>query len=184
MSGLASRSAISRAPAGVLVRSMAASTDPARSPESVRVSSRLARVAASISRFLPRARRGGGREPRRRVDLGALDIGERQRRGSDLRARKLAETVEGLDAVEFARLAAPRRRGRSMSGPNGAAAMRDLLDQARKLASAKRFPARRSRWARGGRSRPQPRLVGLGERKSAGGDVERGEAERALPSPA
>ena len=60
VSGLASRSASSRAPAGVTVRSMVASSDPSRAPLKVRVSSRLARVAASISRLAPRARRVGG----------------------------------------------------------------------------------------------------------------------------
>ena len=58
VSGPASRSAKSRAPPGVTVRSMAASRLPARSPERVRVSSRLARVAASMASVAPAVPRG------------------------------------------------------------------------------------------------------------------------------
>jgi hypothetical protein len=58
--GPASRSASSRAPPGVTVQSMVASRLPARSPESVRVSSRLARVAASMASAAPAMSRAGG----------------------------------------------------------------------------------------------------------------------------
>ena len=58
--GPASRSARSRAPPGVTVQSMVASRLPARSPERVRVSSRLARVAASMASAAPEVSREGG----------------------------------------------------------------------------------------------------------------------------
>jgi hypothetical protein len=60
VSGAASRCASSRAPAAVTVRSMASSSEPRRSPPSVRVSSRLARVAWSIASVAPAASRAGG----------------------------------------------------------------------------------------------------------------------------
>ena len=62
--GAASQSASVLAPAGVVVRSRADKSEPSRLPESVRANSRLARVAASISRValscarLGRDRRG------------------------------------------------------------------------------------------------------------------------------
>ena len=60
VSGPARRSANRRAPPGVTVQSIVASRLPARSPESVRVSSRLARVEASIARAEPDSLRLGG----------------------------------------------------------------------------------------------------------------------------
>lgn len=67
VSGPARRSASNRPPPGVNVRSMVARRLPARSPDRVRVSSRLARVAASIASPEPSAARtggdSGGREP-------------------------------------------------------------------------------------------------------------------------
>ena len=58
--GAASRCASSRDPAAVTVQSMASSSDPRRSPASVRVNSRLARVAGSIAMVVPAASRAGG----------------------------------------------------------------------------------------------------------------------------
>ena len=49
VNGAASRCDNSRDPADVTVQSIASSSEPLRSPESVRVSSRLARVAGSIA---------------------------------------------------------------------------------------------------------------------------------------
>ncbi len=60
VSGAASRCASSRDPADVTVQSIASSSDPRRSPESVRVNSRLARVAGSIAIVVPAASRVGG----------------------------------------------------------------------------------------------------------------------------
>ena len=60
VSGAASRCASSREPAAVTVRSIAASSEPRRSPDSVRISSRLARVAWSIASVAPCASRSGG----------------------------------------------------------------------------------------------------------------------------
>ena len=59
--GLDSRAASSRAPGPVAVRSMAKSRLPCRSPESARSSSRLARLAASMTRRLAGPARRGGR---------------------------------------------------------------------------------------------------------------------------
>ena len=69
---------------------------------------------------------GRRRQGRTRLELGALDVSQRQRRRRDLGARKGAEAVEGLDAVEFAnpplgrrpvaRLARERRRGNAEVG--------------------------------------------------------------------
>ena len=61
VSGLPRRLASSRAPAPVTVRSIAASRLAARAPWFPRISSRLARVAASISSRLPGASFRGGR---------------------------------------------------------------------------------------------------------------------------
>ena len=69
-------------------------------------------MAGSISRLVPRARRDWRRESRPGLDLGALDIGQRQGGGGDLGARERAETVECLDAVEFAD---PTFRGRAVA---------------------------------------------------------------------
>ena len=55
------RRSISRAPPAVTVRSMAASSEPSRPPDSACVSSRLRRVAASICMAPPAASRSGGR---------------------------------------------------------------------------------------------------------------------------
>ena len=60
VSGAASRCASSREPADVTVRSIAASSEPRRSPPSVRISSRFARVAWSIDSVAPCASRTGG----------------------------------------------------------------------------------------------------------------------------
>ncbi len=60
VSGAASRCVSNRDPAAVTVRSSAASSEPRRSPESVRISSRLVRVAASICSVEPEASRAGG----------------------------------------------------------------------------------------------------------------------------
>ena len=65
VSGAASRCASSREPADVTVQSIASSSEPRRSPASVRVSSRLARVAGSIAIVLPVASRAGGASGRR-----------------------------------------------------------------------------------------------------------------------
>src|SRR5262249_15023918 len=67
VSGAARRWASARAPAAVTLRSMAARSDPRRSPESVRTSSRLLRVAWSIESVAPCVSRtgadSGGRPP-------------------------------------------------------------------------------------------------------------------------
>ena len=60
VSGAASRWLKSRAPATVTVRSIASQSEPRRSPESVRISSRLARVAASMESVVAAASRVGG----------------------------------------------------------------------------------------------------------------------------
>src|SRR5262249_23327611 len=59
VSGAARRWASARAPAAVTLRSMAARSDPRRSPESVRTSSRLLRVAWSIESVAPCVSRTG-----------------------------------------------------------------------------------------------------------------------------
>ncbi len=145
VSGLASRSARSRAPAGVTVRSMVARSEPSRAPLSVRVSSRLARVAGSISRLAPRARRAGGDKRRARLELRALDVGQRQRGRGDLGPREGAEAVEGFDAIEFAHPPLGRRAV-AASRANGVTGTRISRDQPReRRLVADRFAPRRSR---------------------------------------
>ena len=60
VSGADSRCAKRREPAEVTVRSIASSSEPRRSPESVRISSRLPRVAWSIAMVAEAASRNGG----------------------------------------------------------------------------------------------------------------------------
>ena len=76
VSGAASRCANSREPAAVTVRSIAARSEPRRSPVSVRMSSRLPRVAWSIASVAPAASRTGGDSGGRLPSLGALDISD------------------------------------------------------------------------------------------------------------
>ena len=94
VSGPLRRSARSRAPPGVTVRSMAASRLPARSPESVRVSSRLARVAASMASVAAGTLAARRRQRRARAELRALDVEEGAAGGGDLGAAEGAEGVE------------------------------------------------------------------------------------------
>ena len=61
-----------------------------------------------------------GRERGPGLQLGALDVGQRERGGGDLGARERAEAVEGFDAIEladpaFRRRAVARRRARAAS---------------------------------------------------------------------
>ena len=95
VSGAASRCASSREPAAVTVRSIAASSEPRRSPDSVRISSRLARVAGSIRQR--RLRRLARRRRQRRplAELGALDIGDAGRRRGQFEPRHRAERFGG-----------------------------------------------------------------------------------------
>ena len=60
VSGADSRCASRREPAEVTVRSIASSSEPRRSPASVRISSRLPRVAWSIAMVAPALSRNGG----------------------------------------------------------------------------------------------------------------------------
>ncbi len=60
VNGAAILCASRRDPAAVTVQSMASRSEPRRSPDSVRVSSRLARVAGSIAMVVPAASRAGG----------------------------------------------------------------------------------------------------------------------------
>ena len=72
------------------------------------MSSRLARVAGSISRLVPRARLSG-RERGPGFELGALDVSQRESRGGDLGTAEGAEAVERFDAIELADPAFSRR---------------------------------------------------------------------------
>ncbi len=96
--GLPSRLASSRAPAAVTVRSMAASRLPARAPWFERISSRLARVAASMTRRLPARLFARRTEQRRFADLGDLHIGEQPGERGKLGPGEFAEGVERGDA--------------------------------------------------------------------------------------
>ena len=179
VSGLASRSASSRAPAGVAVRSIVASSEPRRSPLNVRVSSRLARVAASISIVSPRGATRRTLQGRARFDLRARDIMDRHRRRADFGAAERAETVERLDAIELAKaplgdVAAPPRRGRAGSRPRAsrtnARAARGSSSVACGRHDLARFEPRDLD--------AQRRRVALAERKGAGRNIERGQAEK------
>ena len=174
------RPAAARRPASRSGRWSRAASPRAR-PPSVRVSSRLARVAGSISRLAPRAPPGRRRERRPRLELRPLDVGERQRRRGDFGAREGAETVEGLDAVELAHpqrrrgavagFARERRQG-TRSSATRRREMRLVADRLRRDDLA-RLEARDL----GG----EARLVRLRERERAGREVERGEAEARAP---
>jgi len=95
---------------------MAASSEPRRSPPSVRMSSRLARVAWSMASVAPAASRTGGDSGGPLADLGALDMVTRGGRGGQLDARERAERRRGRDAEETrpaaARLVAPSNTSR------------------------------------------------------------------------
>ena len=97
----------SRAPAPVTVRSMAAIRLPCRAPDNVCVSSRLARVAASMSMASPAASRDRRRQRRTVVDLRLLDVGERRGRGREFDARERAEAVERAHAEICRQVVAP-----------------------------------------------------------------------------
>ena len=128
-SGLASRAASSRAPGPVTVRSMAASRLDLRSPEVARVSSRLVRVAASMSEM-----RGGAAPPRRpqaglAADLGQLDVLEERAERRQLAPREVAERGEVGDAKLRLELALARQavEGGRRHGRGGGARERHAL---------------------------------------------------------
>ncbi len=120
--GAAMRSASRRAPGPVRVRSMVASRLPSRRPSRLFTSSRLRRVAGSIS-IVPSARsRRRRHQGRALAGLGQLDIVEQRPQAATSRPREGTETVEhgdvegrlrrllaGIDAVE-------PRRGAAASG--------------------------------------------------------------------
>jgi hypothetical protein len=126
VNGPARRSASRRLPPGVSVRSMVASRLPARSPARVRVNSRLARVAASISMVALCPSRKAATEAQAGAELGALDIGERSGGGGDLGAAEGAEGVERGDAEELleAAFAGSGSSPSRASGVTGAATSR------------------------------------------------------------
>ena len=105
-----SRSASRRAPAPVTVRSMAFSSEPSRLPESVRSSSRLARVAGSMNSVEAASSRGGSFQRRPLGLLRLLDISDGPRDRRQLGAREGAEAVGRGDAIEASD--AGGRRGR------------------------------------------------------------------------
>ena len=73
---------------------MAASRLPARAPWFERISSRLARVAASMMSRLPALFFARRAEQRRFADLGDLDIGEQTCERRKLGAGEFAERIE------------------------------------------------------------------------------------------
>ena len=83
VSGLARRSARSRAPAGVTVRSIVARSDPRARRRGSGQFEIGARRGIDLEARAARAP-GRGRQRRARLDLGALDVGERRRGGGDL----------------------------------------------------------------------------------------------------
>ena len=117
--GPASRSARRRAPPGVTVQSMVASRLPARSPDRVRVSSRLARVAASMASAEPELLAGRRVEDRSAADLRLLDVEERAAGGRDRGAVERAEGVEGRDAEIILETALRRGRIEAVSRESG-----------------------------------------------------------------
>ena len=139
-------------------------------------SSRLARVAAidleARAARAPRRRR----ERRPRLELGAPDIGERERRGGDLGAGEGAEAVERLDAIELAHALLGRRRRRRPPAQAASAPRACRRRCARKPGSSA------TRLRGDDLARLEPRdlggeagLVGLAERKRAGREIERRE---------
>ena len=121
------------------------------------------------------------REPRRRVDLGALDVAQRQGRGGDFRAAELTEALQRLDAVE---LSDPLLRARAVAGiapqrRRGNPGLRDqpgkagIVEQGLRRDDLARLQARDFE--------PEARFVGLAQIERAGRDVERGQAEGRAP---
>ena len=117
-----------------------------------------------------------GRERGARLELGALDIGQRQSRGGDLGAGESAEAVEGFDAVELAYAALGRRavasgaRERRRGQTQGADDLRKkplVIDRLRGDDLARLEPRDLRR---------ETRLVGFRQRECAGRQIERGEA--------
>ena len=82
------------------MRSIASSSDPRRSPDSVRISSRLPRVAWSIAIVAPALSRNGGERGGRFADLRALDIGHAGCRRRQLEPAERAEGFAGGNRKE------------------------------------------------------------------------------------
>ena len=117
---------------------------------------------------------GRRRQSRPRLELGAPDIGERQRRGGDLGAGERAEAVERLDAIEFAYPSLGRRTvaGVARDRRHGPRACRRRCAGTR---PRRRPPGRRrSRSARAVRSRRRGRLSSVSLSENA--PVERSRA--------
>ena len=113
------------------------------------------------------------RESRPGLDLSALDIGQRQGGGGDLGARERAETVEGLDAVEFTnstfcgRAIAPLARERRRRQPH----VGD--DPGEQPLIENRLRSDKLAWLETRDLRGEARLVRLRERECAGRKIER-----------
>ena len=110
------------------VRSMAPSRLPCRSPESERSSSRLARVAASMTRRL--ARPGAARRTQARLlaDLRQLDVLQQRADGRQLGAREGAEGRQVGDAAAAPSAGARRPGCRTRRPRTGVAAAPAMLD--------------------------------------------------------
>ena len=179
VSGAASQAASRRAPAPVRVRSMVASSEPWRSPERLRSSSRLRRVAASISITAPCASAARGGEARQLAGLGQLDIVDERAGGGELRAGEGAEAFERLDAVErlepaAAVLAVEARRGQRRQRRLPVAEQLEMLRLLQQAIGQQQL-ARLEAGERGGEIGRLRRL----HEEIAGGDIEPGEAEGA-----
>ena len=121
------------------------------------------------------------RERRPRLELGALDIGQRERGGGDLGARERAEAVEGFDAEELAdpafrgravaRFARERRRRQPHVGDD--LGKQPLVVDRLRSDNLARLEARDLRG--------DARFVGLRQRERAGRKIKRREAVSAPP---
>ncbi len=100
VSGADNRCASRREPAEVTVRSIESSNEPRRSPASVRISSRLPRVAWSMAMDARRAFAQRRRQRRAFADLRALDVGDAGRGGGQLQPRQRAEGFAGRHREE------------------------------------------------------------------------------------
>ena len=179
VSGAASQSARRRAPPALTVRSMAASSEPCRSPASLRVSSRLRRVAASISMTAPEARRRRRRQPRQAAELGRLEIVDQRAAGGDLGPLEAAEAVQRLDREGLLQppargLAVEARRGQRRELARGIRPAAAASSGCWNSRSGSRISLGCSRASAPASSADAERL----HREIAGGDIDPGEAQR------
>jgi hypothetical protein len=155
---------------------MANSRLPCRSPESARSSSRLARLAASMTRRLA-GPRGAGAQARHLADLRQLHVLEQRADGRQLRARELAEGLESATPSRALSRRSPARLSKEAPATGVAAAPGDADPFAHALVGQQ--PVGGDHLA-GREAHDLARQVGrrhLADLELAGRDVERGQRD-------